>query len=172
MFNSFELKLAKPCLVRRFGKNIDKLIISAYALGGGISFLRGDQVMSDIHPLFCCVQWPARPRPTRFASGAPDPVSPAPPPSSHPSSTRHSFMRRPDGRPQSSSRRERARSCHVPGTAMCCSLGDHSEARVSVDQSCCRPASTEAGWDRSTVHRVVRLQKVRDETALRPCGLA
>jgi hypothetical protein len=39
MFNSFKLKLAKPCLVRRFGKkNIDKLIISAYALGGGISF--------------------------------------------------------------------------------------------------------------------------------------
>ena len=40
-------------------------------------------------------------------------------------------------KPQSSSRheRERARCCHVPGSAMCCSLGDHCEARVFVDQS-------------------------------------
>jgi hypothetical protein len=92
--------------------------------------------MSDIHPLFCCVQWPAGELQLPYGHGR-WPAREAPPhaalcewrngsgfacpPSSHPSSTtttRHSFTR-PDGRPQSSSRRERARSCHVPGTAMC-----------------------------------------------------
>jgi hypothetical protein len=51
--------------------------------------------------------------------------------------------------------RERARSCHAPGSATCCSrsLGDHCEGRFFVPQNYCHRAFSEAGWDRSTVHR-------------------
>ena len=103
------------------------------------------KIFRGIH-CFCCAQLRANPitgalscrgprtvagaPPTRFAIRATAPVSPAPvldeppvheapPPPPHP-------------------QRERARCCHVPGSAMCCSLGDHCEALVFVDQSCCR----------------------------------
>lgn len=61
-----------------------------------------------------------------------------------------------------------------PGSATCCSrsLGDHCEGRFFVPQNYCHRAFSEAGWDRSTVHRVVRLQKVRVSEMRPPCALS